>query len=391
VSNESFLKGSDLVSDLKVRASYGATGSTAINPYQTLTQLASGNTIFGDALYTTYAPNTTLPGNLKWETTNQFDAGVDAALFNDRLRLTADIYLKKTKNLLNNVQLPASMGYTVTLQNVGEIQNKGMEFSAETDVLKGAVKWTVAANISFNRNKVIKLYQGQDIYGLSIYTGNLNDVVNLLREGQPLGVFYGYKETGYTATGDIQYADLNKDGKITAADKTIIGNPNPDFIYGLSSITSYKGLELTVFIQGSQGNDIFNLNKGSTLDLGMGLNLPEDIYLHHWTPQNTNAKYPKITKTLSGNMSTRFVENGSYLRFKNIQLAYNIPTAKLNIKWLRSAQIYASGQNLITITKYSWYDPQINAYGGANSITQGIDYYTYPTYKSVTFGIRCGF
>jgi hypothetical protein len=123
----------------------------------------------------------------------------------------------------------------------------------------------------------------------------------------------------------------------------------------------------------------------------MGLNLPEDVYLNHWTPQNTNAKYPKITKTLSGNMSSRFVENGSYLRFKNIQLAYNFPVTKLNIKWLRSAQIYASGQNLITITKYSWYDPQINAYGSPNSIMQGIDYYTYPTYKSVTFGIRCGF
>jgi len=391
MSNESFLKTSHLVSDLKIRASYGATGSTAINPYQTLTQLASGNTIFGDALYTTYAPSTTLPGNLKWETTNQFDAGVDAALFSGRLRLTADLYLKKTKNLLNNVQLPTSMGYTTTVQNVGEIQNKGMEFSAETDVLKGAVNWTVAANISFNRNKVVKLYQGQDIYGSTIYTGNLNDYVNLLREGQPLGIFYGYKETGYTATGDIQYADLNKDGKITAADKTYIGNPNPDFIYGFSSITSYKGFELTVFIQGSQGNDIFDLNKAATLDLGMGLNLPEDVYLHHWTPQNTNAKYPRISKTLSGNMSSRFVENGSYLRFKNIQLAYSIPTAKLNIKWLRSAQIYASGQNLITITKYSWYDPQINAYGGANSITQGIDYYTYPTYKSVTCGIRCGF
>ena len=391
MSNESFLKTSHLVTDLKIRASYGATGSTAINPYQTLTQLASGNTIFGDALYTTYAPSTTLPGNLKWETTDQFDAGVDAALFNGRLRLTADVYLKKTKNLLNNVQLPSSMGYVTTVQNIGEIQNKGLELSAETDVLKGPVNWTVAANISFNRNKVVKLYQGQDIYGQPIYTGNLNDYVNLLREGQPLGIFYGYKETGYTATGDIQYADLNKDGKITAADKTYIGNPNPDFIYGFSSITSYKGLELTVFIQGSQGNDIFDLNKASTLDLGMGLNLPEDVYLNHWTPQNTNAKYPKITKTLSGNMSSRFVENGSYLRFKNIQLAYNIPTRQLNIKWLRSAQIYASGQNLITITKYSWYDPQINAYGSANSITQGIDYYTYPTYKSVTFGIRCGF
>ncbi len=390
-SNENFLKSVHFISDLKLRASYGATGSTAISPYQTLTQLSSGNTIFGDALYTAFAPGTTLPGNLKWETTNQVDAGIDLAVLNNRIRFTADVYLKKTKNLLNTVQLPSSTGYQNTLQNVGEIENKGMEFAIESDILKGTINWTLAGNISFNRNKVVKLYEGQDIYGTTIYTGSLNDYVNLLREGQPVGIFYGYKETGYTATGNLQYEDRNNDGVISAADKTYIGNPNPEFIYGLNSITSWKGFELTLFIQGSQGNDIFNLNKSATLDLGMGLNLPQEVYYDHWTTQKTNAKYPKITRNLAGNMSSRFVEDGSYLRFKNIQLAYNIPVEKLHIKWMRNAQVYVSGQNLITVTRYSWYDPEINAYGSANSITQGVDYFTYPTNKSVTFGIRCGF
>ncbi|MET0392087.1 MAG: TonB-dependent receptor, partial [Chitinophagaceae bacterium] len=359
VYNEKFLKDVKWLSDLKIRASYGATGSTAIDPYATLTQLSSGNTIFGDALYTTYAPGSVLPGNLKWETTNQLDGGIDAGFFENRLRLTADVYLKRTKNLLNKVQLPASMGYATTLKNVGEVQNKGLELGVESDIFKGPVNWTVGVNLSFNRNKVLTLYQGQDIFGNNLYTGNLNDYANILREGKPMGLFYGYKEAGYTATGDIQYADVNKDGKITADDKTFIGNPNPKFIYGFNSVASYKGFELTVFVTGTQGNDIFNLNKASTLDIGMGLNVPVAEYNDHWTPTHTNAAYPKPSRSISGNMSSRFVENGSYLRFRNIQLAYNFPVNKA-ASWWRSAQLYVSGQNLITITKYSWYDPDIN-------------------------------
>lgn len=392
IVNEDFMKGSKVFSDLKVRASYGSTGSTAISPYQTLTQLSASNTIFGESLVTAFAPGTNLPGDLKWETTHQLDAGIDAAFLQGKLRFTADYYHKRTKDLLNSVALPVSTGYRTTVQNIGEIENKGFEFSVDADVVNTAdVKWNVNANIAFNRNKVLKLYNGQDIFGTSLYTGSLNDYVNLLREGQPLGVFYGYVETGYTADGNLMYEDRSKDGSISAADKTYIGDPNPDFIYGLNTTASWKGLELTVFIQGSQGNDIFNLNNAASLDLGMGLNLPREVYYSHWTPDNTNTKYPKLSSTLAANMSTRFVEDGSYLRFKNIQLAYNLPVKNMNMKFFRSAQVYVSGQNLITFTKYSWYDPEINAYGGANSINQGIDYATYPTSKSFTFGIRCGF
>ncbi|WP_197705830.1 TonB-dependent receptor [Filimonas lacunae] len=391
LSNENFFPRNSVLNDVKLRSSYGVSGSAAISPYQTLNQLSASYTTFGDAIYSALAPGTTLPGNLKWETTHQLDAGIDATLLNNRLHVTADFYVKKTKNLLNRVQLPASMGYTNTLQNVGEIQNKGIELGLDATVLQRAVNWTVSANISFNRNKVLKLYEGQDIYGQSIYTGSLNDFVNLLREGQPLGVFYGYEEKGYTATGNIEYVDRTGEGAISNADKTYIGNPNPDFIYGFNSVTTWKGLSLTVFIQGSQGNDIFNLNKASTLDMGMGLNQPQDLFYNHWASDKTNAAYPKISRNINGNMSNRFVEDGSYLRLKNIQLAYNLPLKKTNNNGFKSAQVYISGQNLITITGYSWYDPDINAYGGSNAVEQGIDYYTYPTSKSVTLGIRCGF
>jgi TonB-linked SusC/RagA family outer membrane protein len=391
ISDEPFFAPVKFISDLKVRASYGSTGSTAISPYQTLNQLSSSKTIFGDALYNAMAPGTVLPGDLKWETTDQWDIGLDAAFANNRIRVTADYYQKRTRNLLNNVQLPASMGYISTVRNVGEIQNKGIEIGVDADVLKGPVQWTLTTNFSMNRNKVLKLYGGQDIFGTTFYTGSLSDYVNLLREGQPLGIFYGYVEKGYTANGLLDYEDLNKDGKISAADKTYIGNPNADFIYSVNSIASWKGFELTVFLQGSQGNDIFNLNASQTLDLGMGLNLPQEIYNNHWTPSNTNTKYAKVTRTLNGNMSSRLVEDGSYLRFKNIQLAYSLPVADMRTPWLRSAQVYVSAQNMITITGYSWYDPDVNAYGGSNSINQGIDYLSYPNSKSVTIGIRCGF
>jgi len=391
IANEDFLKDSKVIADMKLRASYGLSGNTSINPYQTLNQLSVGNTIFGDAAYVAYAPGTTLPGDLKWEITHQLDIGADIGFLHNDLFITLDYYKKKTVNLLNTVRLPASMGYTTTLQNVGEIENRGFELGIDAAILKGALSWNVNANIAVNRNKVLKLYNGQDIYGDAVYTGSLNDYVNILREGQPLGIFYGYKENGYTATGNLQYEDLNKDGVISAADKTYIGDPNPDFIYGLNSVLNYKGFELTIFLQGSQGNKIFNLNKAVTLDLGMGLNLPKEVYESHWTAENPDAKYPKISRSLSGNISDRFVEDGSYLRFKNIQLAYSIPAKRLGWNWLKSAQIYASGQNLITFTKYSWYDPEVNAYGGSNSIRQGIDYSVYPTYKSVTIGIRCGF
>lgn len=390
VSEEEFLKNSNLFSDLKIRASWGETGSQAISPYATLNNLSAGKTVFDDALYNTFAPGTRLPGNLKWETTEQADFGIDAGLFKDRLRLTIDYYIKNTRDLLNTVQLPSGFGFTSTIQNVGEIQNKGFEFALDARVIDKAFKWDLSTNIAFNRNKVIKLYNGADILGGSVAVTLINDNANLLREGEPMSVFYGYQRNGYNELGREIYKDLNGDGLINQLDKTIIGNPNPDFIYGINSTMSFKGLELSIFIQGTQGNDLLNVSSiNNTLDYGFGLNMPREVYLNHWTPSNTNAKYPILSRSNTYNYSDRLVEDGSYLRLRNIQLAYNFPLAAA--AWLRSAQIYASGQNLLTITKYSWWDPETNSQGGANSIGQGIDHYSYPTAKSVTFGVRLGF
>jgi TonB-dependent starch-binding outer membrane protein SusC len=393
VSEENFLKNNSVISDLKLRGSWGLTGSTAIGAYQTLNLLGTGSVIFGDALYPTYAPGSRLPASLKWETTEQLDLGADIAFLNNSLRLGVDYYIKNTRDLLNTVQLPSSLGYTSTIQNIGEVQNKGWEFSLEADLLRGReVTVNLSGNIAFNRNKVVKLYNGEDVLGSSINITVVNDYMNRLREGESIGKFFGYVDIGYDATGKIIYEDLDKNGSINANDKTFIGDPTADFIYGFNTVVAYKGFELSAFFQGSQGNDIFNLSSvNQTLDYGFGLNMPVDVYNSNWTPTNTNAKYPKISRTTAAQISSRFVEDGSYLRLKNIQLAYNLPMEKLGVRWIKNLQLYASGQNILTITNYSGFDPEINTYGGSNSILQGIDHYSYPTAKSVTFGVRCGF
>ncbi|GAB3918758.1 TonB-dependent receptor [Larkinella terrae] len=392
VSNEDFLKNNAVVSDLKLRASWGLTGSQAIGAYATLNQLVSAKTIFGDALYTAYAPGTNLPGNLKWETTEQKDIGLDVGILGNRFVLTADYYLKNTRDLLNTVQLPSSLGFITTLKNVGEVQNKGIELGLSARLFSGDFKWDINTNIAFNRNKVIKLYGGQDILGGFVDISAITDTRNILREGQAMGRFWGYIEDGYDEKGKIKYKDLDGDKAITVRDKTFIGDPNPNFIYGFNSSMSYRNFDLTLFIQGTQGNDIFNTSSiNNTVDFGYGLNMPREVFLDHWTPTNPNAKYPVVSSTTRTNVSDRFVEDGSYMRLKNIQLAYNLPIQKWGAKWIRSVQLYASGQNLLTLTKYSWWDPEVNSNGGANSTAQGFDHFSYPTSKSITFGLRAGF
>ncbi|QEC56317.1 SusC/RagA family TonB-linked outer membrane protein [Flavisolibacter ginsenosidimutans] len=392
VSKEDFLKNVALLSDLKLRLGWGFTGSQAIGPYTTLSQLVSGKTVFNGSLYTTFSPSTRLPGNLKWETTEQKDIGIDVGVLNNRILFTADYYVKNTHDLLNDVELPPSSGYANTIQNIGEVQNHGFEFGVDAKLLRGAFKWNVNANLSVNRNKVVRLADGEDILGGKLSQAIVVDNTNILREGQPIGMFWGYVEDGYDSKGHIVFKDLDKDGAITPNDRTYIGNPNPDFIYGFNSDLSYKNFDFSFFLQGVKGNDLFNVNAiNNTIDYGYGLNMPREVYNNHWTPANTNAKYPVISRSVTANVSNRFVEDGSYLRLKNIQLAYNFPVNKLGGNWIRNLQVYVSGQNLLTFTKYSWFDPEVNASGGSASTTLGLDWYSYPTSKSVTFGIRAGF
>lgn len=392
VSNEDFMKNISLISNLKLRLGYGETGSTAISPYSTLDLMATGQTTFNKDLYTYFSPSSYYLSNLKWETTAQTDIGMDVAFLDNRIRLSADYYIKNTRDLLNVVEMPRSSGYISSTKNIGKIQNKGLELQLDADLVDKAVKWNISTNISFNRSKVVKLAGGQDVFGNSLDIVIIRDQLNLLREGQPIGVFYGYQEKGYDGKGNINYKDNNNDGFISAADKTIIGNPNPDFTYSLNSTLSYKNFIFSFYIQGTQGNDLYSLSMAAlTCDYQEGINTFRDVLYDHWTTETPNAKYPALTSaaTSSLKMSDRFVYDGSYIRLKNIELAYNLPINK--IPWMKKAQVFASAQNLLTITNYPFWDPDVNAKGGSSSITQGVDEYVYPTSKNITLGFRLNF
>ena len=314
------------------------------------------------------------------------DIGFDIGVLNNRFTITADYYVKNTKDLLNTVVLPSSLGFTSTIQNVGKVQNKGIELGLDAQLLTGAFKWDLNANISFNRNKVIKLNNGEDILDGYVHVVALSDNSKILREGRPIGQFWGYLEDGYDESGKIKYQDLTPDGKLTADDKTYIGDANPDFIYGLNSTMAYKNFELNIFLQGTYGNDLFNVSAVSyAYDYVSGMNMLKEVLDNSWTPTNTNAKYPIISRNTSINVSDRFIEDGSYLRLKNIQLAYNLPVQILGLNKIQSLQIYMSAQNMLTLTKYSGSDPEVNSAG------LGIDNKSYPMSKSITFGFRARF
>lgn len=391
ISDEGFMENIKAISNLKLRIGYGETGSTAISPYSTISMLSTGKAVLNKTSYTYFAPGSTYPGDLKWETTAQTDIGLDIGLFENRLNFTLDYYNKKTRDLLNDVQMPVSSGYTRTIKNIGEIQNKGFELQIDANVLDQQLKWNISANVSLNRNKVLKLYEGQDIMGASLgNTGN----VNIVREGESIALFYGYKEDGYTENGVVKYKDIVKDDVINDADKTIIGDPAPDFIYSMNSVMSYKNFEFSFYIQGSHGNDIYSQSEYFLNHYyGYGINMFKDVLYDHWTESTPDAKYPKIMKSnfTSQKLSDRFVYDGSYVRLKNIQLAYNIPVRNFGIKWIKRGQIFVSAQNLLTITSYPWYDPDVNNFGGGASLNQGIDAFSYPTTKGITFGVKLGF
>ena len=393
ISEEPWLKGKTSISNLKLRIGYGVTGSTAIGPYATMNMLSSGSTpLGGDGVVTFFTPSTTYPGALKWESTSQTNVGVDMGLFNDRLRITADAYYKLTTDLLNSVNLPPSSGYGSTIRNIGKMSNRGLELLVEGEILNTKDwSWTASANIATNKNEVKKLAGGPDIYGSNVSMVLVNGTVNLIREGEPMGVFYVFKSDGYDENGTLKYVDADENGTLTNDDRFILGNPHPDFTYGLNTEIAYKRLSLSMFWVGSQGNDVYNVSKAQYYDYGMGLNMLKEVYKSHWdqnnTPeQNAKAKYPKIRANQNIQQSDIFIEDGSYVRLKNIQLGYTIPVLK---RYINKIHVYVSAQNILTFTKYSGADPEVNSYG--SDMTIGIDWFPYPMNKSITLGANIQF
>lgn len=388
-SQEDFLRNVDWLSELKFRVGYGVTGSTAISPYSTQNTLESVNVVFDKQTTVGYAPKDTYLGDLRWETTAQLNTGFDLSVFHDRLRITADYYHKRTYDLLNDVEMPRSSGYTTALRNIGSIRNSGVELQVEARLIDRSVKWDLGVNFSLNRSKILKLADGKDIFGSKISNTIISDQLNVMREGERMYLFYGYVEDGYDDKGQLTYKDLDEDGSITTKDKRVIGDPNPDFLLNFNTSVSWKGFTLSAFFQGSFGGDLYSLTMATiAYDYANNGNVLKDVYYNHWTPDRTDAKYPNLISNLNLKLSDRFVYDATYLRLKNVELSYAIPCKG---SFLKKAKVYVSGQNLVTFTSYPLWNPDVNAKGGGASLTQGVDDSCYPIARTLTLGCRLTF
>ncbi len=391
-SEESFLKNVGWISDLKLRGGWGKTGNQGgIGEYAYLQRYGYNRVEWWVAGNEFSAPsikqsNLRTP-DLTWETTTSTDIGVDFSIFNGRWQFNADWYYKKTTNMLMTVALPAGSAVASSIQrNEGAMTNKGFEFSIYSHNIQGEFSWATSLNMSFNRNRLDDL-QLKKIY-TSVNAPSSNEDIVRNEPGRPLSGFYGYIADGVDPeTGDMIYRDLNGDGRISASDRTYIGDPNPDFTYGMTNTFSWKGFDLSIFIQGSYGNDIYNLSRHNTEGMFDGKN-QTTVVLDRWRIPGQITDVPRASFTLRN--STYFVEDGSYLRLKNISLSYNFSGKWMKKIGLSRLQPYFTATNLLTWTKYKGMDPEVNQYGNSGAV-QGVDYGTYPHCRSYVFGLNVEF
>ncbi|RWW99620.1 SusC/RagA family TonB-linked outer membrane protein [Flavobacterium cerinum] len=396
ISNESFLKESNTVNDLKLRAGWGLVGNDNIRNYAWYQTVKVGsNYPIGGVIEPGNYPSSLENRDLKWEASEQLNFGVDVALFNNRVKFSADAYRKTSKDLLLDVPIPRTSGFDTALMNAGSIENKGLEFQLSTINFDGEdFKWSTDLNISFNRNEVTSLV------GEKITTGNIagrGDAV-LIQEGKPLGQFFGYQWGGVDSdTGNVYY--IAKDGSRTfkpkEEDKRNIGNANPDFIYGVTNNFSYKNFSLNLFFQGSQGNDMFNATRIDTESMIDAKNQSTAV-LNRWQAKGDVTNVPRVITDGSienSRISSHYVEDGSYVRLKAVTFAYDFSKMSLDKIGLSALKLYVTGENLFTITNYSGFDPEVSSFGnstdtGLKNQAMGIDYGTYPQARNIIFGIR---
>jgi TonB-linked SusC/RagA family outer membrane protein len=394
ISDERFMSGINFVQDLKLRAGWGKNGNQeGIGSYEYLS-LSNINNTTGDI-----SPATIAPADLRWETTTQTNVGVDATFLDRRVTFTADFYVKKTKDVLVRVPLSGQIVPSVLL-NSGDMQNVGEEFVLSTrNIVKKDLTWTTDFNISFNKNKVTSI--GNDL----TFLGGFGEIYErgfavALAKGYGLGQFFGYSAAGVDPqTGEQLYLTKDKGpvpyAETSPSDRAFIGSAQPKFVYGMTNSVTWKDFDLTVFLQGSQGNKIFNGARVETEGMKDSRNQSTAI-LNRWRKAGDVTNMPGVNVASNDNtvVSTRFVEDGSYLRFKTITLAYRINQKWLDRIHMAGASVYVSGQNLITITKYKGFDPEVSTYGGANyntdnrNVSLGVDYGAYPQSKVFLFGIN---
>ncbi len=411
VIEEDFMQGTNTISDLKLRASYGRIGNQAIDPYQSLSPIANGGNqyILGVAqnVVTGFAPNALANDNLRWETTSSLDFGVDISFLNNKLSATLDYYRKTTDDLLVQVAVPQLTGFNTTLRNFGKVQNNGLEFSLTSiNVNTNDFRWETSFNIAGNRNKVLDIFNPEGFFLTnSGVSGTGTSPSGIIKEGEALGVFYGLQRngiwndqaeidasglSGYAVfPGGRRYEDVDGDGKVEAIDdRKIIGDSNPDFFGGITNNLSYKGFDLSFFFQFVSGNQIFN-EADYFLAQAFDYNAYSSL-VNRWTPQNTDTDIPSIEgniRSIAAVSESSALKDGSFVRLRNVNLAYNLPVGEL--KWIQSARIYASGTNLLLFDNYDGYDPEINR--GSDNLRRGYDDSDYPLSRNVTIGLLLNF
>lgn len=399
LTNEKFFKSFPrAISDLKLRASFGATGNQEIGQYQSLSTLNSVTYIIGGKIVNGFTPSRISNAELGWETTYQFDGGIDIGLISNRIGVTIDAYHKRTEDLLLSVEIPWTSGQSTALQNYGSVVNRGLEIGINTTNTETDLIWKTNLNFSLNRNEVTSIGDGKSDFYLS---GNY-----IVKVGQPLGTFYGTITDGILQTdevatkgsltgnatpkaGDRLYKDISGDGRFTTAlDRTIIGNTQPDFLLGITNTFVWKGFDLSILVQGVFGNQILNANK-QTLELFNGQQNASTSALDRWTPENPSTTTPRAKLDPAPVFSDRYVEDGSFLRLKNLTLGYTLPTTLTGRARLSNVRIYLIAQNILTWTDYTGFDPEVTS--GNNTVQQGADSGIYPVSRTISGGVSLTF
>ena len=401
-SQEKWFPKNDYINDLKVRAGYGVTGSQAsVGNYSYLASYNTSVYPFGisSGNQTALVSSTLANPYIHWEEVAQTNIGFDASLFNSRVMFSFDAYLKETRDMLVKSSIPITSGFedtTTTYTNAGKVRNQGIEMSLHTINLTGELGWETNLTATYNKNKIKDLNSDVPYYINQIN----NSYVTMLAKDYPINVFYGYVTDGIfqnqsevnthavqpgAEPGDIRFRDLNNDGVINDSDRTVIGNPNPSWLFSMNNSLSYKGFELSVFLQGIAGNKIYNANNIDNTGMAAAYNQTTDV-LKRWQGEGTSNSMPRAVfgdPNQNTRVSDRFVENGSYLRLKNITLSYTFPKQWLQKAQIENARLSLSCENVATITGYSGFDPEV----GIN----GIDQNRYPISRTFSLGLNFNF
>lgn len=404
-------------SKIKLRGSYGQLGNQDIGNYAFASIIGRGyNYVFGESPASNqgYTVSTRGNENVKWESSTQVDAGLDLGIWNNKLNITVDYFLKKTSDMLIPVPLPLIGGTASTpYVNAGKVQNKGLEVEVNYSNSDHRLKYDVSVNFATLSNKVLSLSNGEPIPGGRIDNGIF---ATLTTVGHPIGSFYLYQMDGifqndaeiissayqgnYIRPGDVKFKDVNGDGYINEKDRTFLGSAIPKYTYGATANLQYSNFDLSIFFQGAYGNKLYLQVNQDIEGFYRAFNLTERVYDERWTGEGTSNTMPRVSWLGSSNNKTpssRFLEDGSYLRLKNLQLGYNLPEKLTNRLHIKNLRIYVTGQNLWTITKYSGLDPEMNTSDNLNNekyrgdVAAGIDWGTYPSARSYIVGVNMNF